>query len=130
MASNNKQQGGKPAAKAPAAEQSTGLEYLGTLVPPGQLLGRARAALPVVVQQDGRTVGVVVLSDPGMGGESLKKQLANSGYGGKLELVQPSTLDRAGKEAVARCIVMQKDATLDRANAIAAFGFTMDMMGL
>lgn len=129
MASNNKQQGGKPAVKK-TAEPSVGLEYLGTLVPPGQLLGRARAALPVVVQQDGRTVGVVVLSDPGMGGESLKKQLAASGYGGKLDLVQPSTLDRAGKEAVARCIVAQKDATLDRANAIAAFGFTMDMLGL
>ena len=64
-----------------------------------------------------------------MGGDRLKVQLAASGYGGKLDLVVPAALDRVGREAVARCIVAQKDAALDRVNAIATFGFTLDMLG-
>jgi hypothetical protein len=99
------------------------LAYLGTKSIPGMKV--RGASLPLVLRVDGVDVGVVVVADPGMIGESLGRRLATeNGYGGPVQLVRVESMSRETKLAAARVVVSQSDPVLDRNGTLMALGFS------
>lgn len=104
------------------------LKYLGTRSIAG-MKGRG-ASLPIVVRVDGASVGVIVVTDPGLIGESLRLRIAEeNGYENCLvHLVKLESMDKQTKLAAARVLISQSDPSLDRAGAIMALGFSMSQL--
>ena len=116
----------EPVIQAPAPAVQDWMAYLGTFVLEGMVSrgnnGRV-ASLPVVVVSNGRVVGVLAVSDPGLVGEALAIRLRDAGYGSEFEFRTVGQLDRLTKLAAAKALSTQQDAALDRVGAVMSLGF-------
>jgi hypothetical protein len=108
------------------------MRYLGTLAPPNLRQAKKQvgvASLPCVVLNDkGVPLGVVVASNPSFLGAALEPMLKEAGLVGPFTQVPPTKLDDAGKTSAARAIMRASDPQLDKAGALATFGYNPSML--
>lgn len=125
---------GEPVSPVSEALPDGAMPYLGVLVQ-ANMVGRSGsgrvAGLPVVIRSTEaapRTLGVLVLSDPGTT-MAIERKLTEAGYVGPFAVFLPHELSRELKLAAAKAIAPQaQEDGLDRAAALSALGHSFQSL--